>query len=152
MKIRKAADLKARLSTLWIVVLINMIFADIFSIMVELVNGGTLDIPGEVKTVMAVAAICTNVPIMMIYFSRVLTYRFNRMANIFSAFFTILYVVGGGSTAPHYLILASIEILFLLLIIHKAWNWKMYSPEELYEVGNEFQPDRKISNDHKEEH
>ncbi|GMQ31496.1 hypothetical protein Aconfl_41410 [Algoriphagus confluentis] len=46
MKITRVSDLKARLSTLWIVVLINMIFADIFSIMIELVNGNILSIPG----------------------------------------------------------------------------------------------------------
>jgi len=63
----KKLDIKARLSTLWIVVLINMIFADIFSIMVELVNGNMLNIPGDVKTIMAIAAFVTNIPILMIY-------------------------------------------------------------------------------------
>lgn len=131
MKISKVEHLKATLSTLWIVVLINMIFADIFSIMVELVNGNTLEIPGNVKSVMAIAALVTNVPILMIYLSRVLPYKLNRRANIGAALFTIIYVVAGGSFAPHYLILASIEIIFLVLIIQKAWRWKMKSSEEV---------------------
>ncbi len=73
MKDEVLVDIRVKLSTLWIVILINMIFADIFSILVELVNKNTLEIPGEVTLVMAIAAIITNIPIMMIYFSRVET-------------------------------------------------------------------------------
>jgi hypothetical protein len=40
-----------------------MIFADIFTIMVELVYKNTMEgLPAEVKLVMAIAAIITNVP------------------------------------------------------------------------------------------
>jgi len=67
MKTEKTIDMKVRLSTLWILVMFNMVFADIFSIMVELVNKNTLGIPGDVKTVMAIAAVVTNIPILMIY-------------------------------------------------------------------------------------
>lgn len=123
MTTEKACDVKVKLSTLWIVVLINMIFADIFSIMVELVNNNTLDIPGDVKIVMAIAAIVTNIPILMIYLSRTLPYRSNRLANIAAGIFTIIYVIGGGDYAPHYIIIACIEIVLLLLIIVKSWKW-----------------------------
>lgn len=125
MNTEKPIDLKVRLSTLWIVVMINMIFADIFSIMVELVNRNTLEIPGDVKIVMAIAALVTNIPILMIYLSRTLTYRLNRLANIIAGVFTIMYVIGGGHFAPHYIIIGSIEIIVLLMIIVKSWNWKM---------------------------
>ncbi len=114
---------KTRLSILWIVVLINMIFADIFSIMIELVNKNTLNIPGDVKTVMAIAAIVTNIPILMIYLSRVLKYKVNRIANIAAAILTIIYVIGGGDFAPHYVIIAMIEIVLLLVIIVHALKW-----------------------------
>jgi len=115
---------KVTLSTLWIVVMFNMVFADIYSIMIELVNKNTLsDIPGDVVTVMAIAAIITNIPIIMIYLSRVLDYKANRLINIIAAVITILYVVGGGSTAPHYVIAATIEVFILLFIIWTAWNW-----------------------------
>jgi hypothetical protein len=115
---------RAKLSTLWIVVMMNMILADIFSIMVELVHKNTLDgMPGEVKMIMAIAAIITNVPILMIYLSRVLPYKFNRWTNIVAAVFTIIYVVGGASLFPHYYIIASIEVIVLLIIILKSWRW-----------------------------
>lgn len=116
--------MKVKLSTLWIVVLINMIFADIFSIMVELVNKDTLNIPGDVKTIMAIAAIVTNIPILMIYFSRILEYKANRIINMIAAILTIIYVIGGGDTAPHYLIIASIEVVFLILIFVYSLKWR----------------------------
>lgn len=112
------------LSTLWIVVMLNMIFADIYSIMVILVSTSSIEIPGEVKTIMAMAAVLTNIPIMMILFSRILRYRINRMINIIAGVLTIFYVVGMGDRAPHYIIAATIEVVLLLIIIVLAWRWR----------------------------
>jgi hypothetical protein len=124
MSSRNKIDTRVKLSTLWIVVMMNMIFADIFSIMVELVNKNTLDgMPGEVKTVMAIAAVITNIPILMIYLSRVLPHKSNRWTNIIAAVFTIIYVVGGASSFPHYYIIAGIEVIILMAIIIKSWRW-----------------------------
>ena len=125
MKTDKTIDTRVKLSTLWIVVMVNMIFADIFTIIVELVYKNTMvGFPAEVKMVMAIAAIVTNVPILMIYFARVLPYKVNRLLNIIAGIFTILYVVGGGLLLPHYVIVASVEVIVLLIIIVKAWKWK----------------------------
>lgn len=117
-------DIKIKLSTLWIVVMLNIIFADILSIMIELVNKNTLDIiGGDVNTTMAVAAIITNIPILMIYLSRALPYKANRISNIIAAFVTMLYVIGGGSLTPHYIIIATIEVMLIFVIILSAWKW-----------------------------
>lgn len=118
------SNLKIRLSTLWIVIMFNMVFADVYSIIVELVNRDTLDIPGEVTTIMAIAAIVTNIPILMIFFSRTLKYKANQLTNIIAAILTIVYVVGGGDSVPHYLISAAIEVIILVYIIITAWRWK----------------------------
>jgi len=119
-------DIKIKLSTFWIVIMLNLIFADILSIMIELVNKNTLDIIGsDLATTMAIAAIVTNIPILMIYFSRALPYKANRISNILAALITILYVIGGGSLTPHYLIISSIEVLFLLMIVWTAWKWNV---------------------------
>jgi len=118
-------EIKTKLSTLWIVIMLNLIFADILSIMVELVNKNTLDIIGsDVTTTMAIAAIVTNIPILMIYFSKSLPYKANRITNIIAAIITIIYVVGGGSLTPHYVIIAGIEVLLLLMILISALKWK----------------------------
>ena len=121
----KTIDVRVKLSTLWIVVMVYMIFADIFSIILELDQKGTLgEMPTEAKTMMALAAFLTSIPILMIYFARVLPYKSNRLLNIIAGIFTILYVVGGGLLLPHYIIVASIEVIILLIIIVKAWKWK----------------------------
>lgn len=117
-------NIKIKLSTLWIVVMLNLIFADILSIMVQLVDQSALDIIGsDVQVTMAAAAIITNIPMLMIYFSRVLPHRINRSLNIIAAILTLLFVIGGGSTLPHYLICAGIEVLLLLFIIYSAYQW-----------------------------
>lgn len=109
---------------LWTLVLFNMLFADIFSIMTVLVTGNGIHIPGEVKTVMAIAAVVTNIPILMIWFSRTLTYTLNKKLNIIASLITIFYIIGGGSLTPHYIIIAAIETILLLVIIRLAWHWK----------------------------
>lgn len=115
---------EVKLSTLWVLVMLNMVFADIFSIIVELISNDVLNIPGNVRSMMAIAAILTNLPIIMIFLSRVLSYKFNRIFNILVGVFTIIYIIGGGSTLVHYLIIASIEIALLLVIIITAFRWK----------------------------
>jgi hypothetical protein len=47
------------------------------------------------------------------------------ISAIIAAIFTMIYVTGGGLATPHYVIFASIETVVLLLIMVKAWKWKM---------------------------
>ncbi|MCP4438351.1 MAG: hypothetical protein GY810_05350, partial [Aureispira sp.] len=62
---------------------------------------------------------------------RVLKYKVNRLANIVAAIFTIIYVIGGASLTPHYIIIATIEVILLLLIIFNAWKWKTTTDNEI---------------------
>ncbi len=124
MKTDNVLDPRVKLQALWIVVMVLMIFADIFTIMVELVYKNTLgDMPGEVRMVMALAAVVTLIPASMIYLSRVLPRKPNRIVNIVAAILTILYVVGGASTTPHYIIVAAAEVVALGMIIVQSWKW-----------------------------
>jgi hypothetical protein len=117
-------DPRVVLSGLWTVLIVNMIFNDIYGIIVELDKFARPELPGDAQTLMLVAAFVTNIPIMMIFFSRVLRYAINRPLNIGAAVFTILYVWGGMSTYPHYIAVAAIETVLALLIIRIAWGWK----------------------------
>lgn len=119
-------DMKVRLSTLWIFVMFNMVFADIVGFM----NPGALEdiMTGNVgieitQGLLLVFAILLEIPIAMIVLSRVLKYSVNRWANIIAAVITILFVVGGGSTSLSYIFFATIEVLCMLLIIWYAWTW-----------------------------
>lgn len=110
---------------LWITVMINMIFADIFSLIVEIVQGKVIDIPLDVTTMMGIAALATNIPILMILLSWILPHKFNRWANFIAAPLTIVYIVGGGTWLPHYLIIGSIEIMLLIIIMITSYRWKL---------------------------
>jgi len=101
-----------------------MVFADIFSIIVELEVGNTIEIPMDVTTAMTIAAVVTAIPILMIILSWVLPYKINRMTNIIVAIFTVIYVIGGGTIIGHYIIMAGLEVVLLVSIIYSAWKWK----------------------------
>lgn len=120
----KKLDTRITLSLTWVVIMVNMIFNDIFSILVELVKGNTIDIPLEITTMMLVAGIITNIPIFMILLTYILKHRVSRRLNIGAAFFTILYVIGGGSLLPHYILIAAIEVLLSISIIVISLKWK----------------------------
>ena len=122
----EADDMKAKLSTLWIVVLFNMIFADIVGFM----NPGALEeiMTGNVgiqitQELLLVFSILLEIPIAMVFLSRVLKYRANRWANIIASVITILFVIGGGDTYLSYVFFATIEVTCMLLIIWYAWKW-----------------------------
>lgn len=119
-------DMKVKLSTLWIFVTFNMVFADIVGFM----NPGALEqiMTGAVgieitQELLLVFSILLEIPIAMILLSRVLKYRANRWANIAAAVITILFVIGGGSTYLSYIFFATVEVVCMLLIIWYAWNW-----------------------------
>lgn len=112
------------LSWLWIILIINMIYNDIFTIMVELDKWQRPDFFADAKTLMLIAAFVTNIPIMMIFFSRFLQYTVNRWLNIGVGIFTIIYIWAGMMTYPHYIAIGIIETFIALFIVAIAWKWK----------------------------
>ena len=124
-KVSKKLDKKVLLSTLWIVVMINMLKADILSLYIPGAADEVAKTAGEtpIATLMLGGAIMMEISIMMILLSRVLKYRVNRWVNIITSVITIAFVVGGGSSDPHYIFIATVEVVCLLLIIWNAWKW-----------------------------
>ena len=125
-------NIKEKLSTLWIVVMFSMAFADIVGFMTpgaleEIMNQSTASFP-ITQEIMLVFSVILAIPIVMIYLSRVLRYRANRWANIIAGIITILFVAGLGTTDLSYLFFATVEVLCMLLIIWTAWKWN--SPGE----------------------
>ena len=124
----KKLDTKVLLSTLWIVVMINMMEADILSGFIpgaveEVVNTAAAT-GASVPQLMLGGAIVSQLGITMILLSRVLNQRVNRWANIIVSIINIAYIWGGMSAHPHYLFIASVETLCLLLILWTAWKWR----------------------------
>lgn len=123
----KKIDTKVLLSSLWIVVMINMLKADILSLNIpgaaEEVARTSASAGASIPQLMLVGAVMGQIGIAMIVLSRVLKYGINRWANIIVGIITIAYIWGGMSSYPHYIFIASVETLCLLLIIGFAWKW-----------------------------
>jgi hypothetical protein len=121
-------DIKTKLSALWIVVMLNIVFADILSFMLpgslEAMMTGTAAPFPITQEIMLVFAIMLEIPIIMIFLSRILKYKLNRPANIIASVITIIFVIGGGSTNLHYIFFATVETVCMLMIIYLAWKWK----------------------------
>ena len=124
----KKIDTKVLLSTLWIVVMINMLKADILSLFIP----GSMDevartaasTGATVPQLMLGAAVMGQLAIAMIILSRVLKYGINRWANIVVGIVIIAYIWGGMASYPHYIFIATVETLCLLLIVGFAWTWR----------------------------
>jgi len=123
----KRLDPKVLLSTLWTVVMINMVYADVISLHIP----GTLEevakTAGEtpIPLLMLGGAIIIELPLLMIILSRVLKYQINRWANMIVAILTIVFVIGGSAPYPHYYFIAAIEVVCMLLVILTAWQWRL---------------------------
>jgi len=124
----KKIDTKVLLSTLWIVVMINMLKADILSLFIpgalEEVTRTSASVGASIPQLMLGAAIIGQLAIAMIVLSRVLKYGINRWVNIVVGIAIIAYIWGGMASYPHYIFIASVETLCLLLIVWFAWKWR----------------------------
>ncbi|MEZ4726920.1 MAG: DUF6326 family protein [Caldilineaceae bacterium] len=125
----KTIDTKVLLSTLWIVVMLNMLKADILSLYIpgaaEEVVKTAAATGASIPQLMLGGAVMMEIAIGMIILARVLPYGVNRWANIMASLITIVFVIGGGVTYPHYVFIATVEVICLLLIIWKAWQWRI---------------------------
>lgn len=121
--------MRVRLSTLWLFLLFNMVFADIFSFMypgsLEQIMAGSADGTTVTPELLLIAAMVTEISIAMILLSRFLKPAANRWANLICGVITILWVIGGGSLTLPYIWFASIEVVSAFVIIWLAWKWRI---------------------------
>ena len=115
---------RTRLSILWVVVMFNMVFADILTFIKPGALQGLWAGQAGVQItdgLLLMFAILLEIPIAMIVLSRILQPEANRWANTAAAVITTLFVVGGGSADLHYLFFASVEIASMALIVWSVW-------------------------------
>lgn len=122
-------EMPSRLSNLWIFLIFNMAFADIFSFMnpgsLQQMMSGVVDGTQITSGFLLIAAIVTEIPIAMVFLSRFLKYAANRWINISGSILTILWVIAGGSwSVPTYIFFTAIEIICALVILWMAWTWR----------------------------
>jgi len=127
-KMTSKIDTKVLLSTLWIVVMINMLKADILSLYIpgaaEEVAKTAASTGAAIPQLMLGGAIMMELALGMVILSRLLHYRVNRWANIVVSIITVVFVIGGGVAYPHYIFIATVEVICLLLIAWHAWQWR----------------------------
>lgn len=133
----KKIDPKVLLSTLWIVVMINMLMADILSLFIPGAADEVAKFAGgtPIAQLMLGGAVMMEISTAMILLSRVLKAKANCWVNIIASIITIVFVVGGGTSYPHYIFLEVLTVICLLVIIWTAW--KGFRSEE--------QPSQKIA-------
>jgi Sec-independent protein secretion pathway component TatC len=120
--------MKTKLSTLWIVVLFNMLFRDIHEFartgyleeMLAMTSNGA-QIP---EGFLLAAAVVLEIPILMIFLTQVLNVKVNRWVNLIAAVFMIVAIVS-NNLAPDLddLFYVAFECVALLLVIWYAWRW-----------------------------
>lgn len=123
---------KSLLSTLWVFVLVNMIYADILGML----RPGYLDFLDQISqqltgSTVLLFAVFMEVAISMIFLSRVLAYKANRWVQFIAIPLTILWVVvpvfmpSLGETTPlSYVFFASVEVVTMAFMFWYVWQWK----------------------------
>ena len=138
---RKRHDRRVLLSTLWIFVVLNYLYADVIGLTFNRVlqpetwaqlGSGYIGSIRITQAFVLMTAVLMETAIAMVLLSRVLRYRLNRWANIgVAALHTaaVAWSMSGGDLNVFYAFFAAIEIACTLFIIWYAWTWP--TPEVL---------------------
>lgn len=121
---RGRADRKMVLSTLWIFVIVNFVYADIFNIVFNPAAPGSLTMT---DTTLLVFAALMETGIAMILLARILPYGWNRWLNMIVGVIQVVFVIAtmiGEAVRPFYLFFVSIEVATCLFIAVYAATWK----------------------------
>jgi hypothetical protein len=87
----------------------------------EAMSAGDVGVP-VTQGLLLVFAILIEIPIAMIFVSRILKPVANRWANTVAAVVTTVFVVGGGSPYLHYYFFATVEVACMALIVWSVWS------------------------------
>ena len=115
--------MQAKLSALWIFVLLNILFRDIHELgrpgmLEEMMNSNVSE------ELFLFAAIFLQIPLSMVILSQLLPPHINRWANIIAGALAIVSVIVAGPADLDDYFFAGVEIVALLTIIWFAWRWR----------------------------
>ena len=122
-------DKRAKLSSLWIFVFLNMIFRDLHQFghvgFIEEMMTGVVNGVQITEGLMLIGGIMIAVPLLMIPLIQFLNFKANRLANLVIGVLQIVSTIG-NNMAPDLddVFFAVIELVALVLIVGLAWNWK----------------------------
>jgi len=132
-------DKRAKLTSLWVFVFLNMIFRDLHELgrpgfLEEMLAGVVNGIP-VTDGLMLIGGIMIAAPLLLIPLIQFLNSKANRLANLVVGVLQIVSTIWVNQ-APDLdnVFFAVIEITALLLILRLAWNWK--EPRSLNDVAD----------------
>ena len=121
-------DKRAKLSSLWVFVFLNMIFRDLHQfghagfieeMMTGIVNGVQIT-----EGLMLVGGVMIAIPLLMIPLIQFLNFKANRLTNLFIGVLQIVSTIGNNMTPDlDDIFFLVIEIAALLLVIWYTWKW-----------------------------
>ena len=116
------------LSTLWIFVLLNMIFRDLHQLgkkgFIEEIMTGVVNGVKITDELMLYGGFLAEIPILMVLLSRILNDKTNKWANIIASLITMSVLLSGlGSADMDDVFFMIIEFIAFIAIIAIAWNY-----------------------------
>lgn len=125
-------NMQARLSTLWIFLLFNILFRDMHELfrpgLLEQMISGTVNGTLVSNEMLLVAGIILEIPIAMIVLSRILNYKINRWANISAGILMTVSVVTNPPRDLDDYWFISMGLIASISIVYYAWKWQ--KPQE----------------------
>ena len=129
----KIKDRKVMLSTLWVFFILNILYADVISLMKANFTDYDVSVADNAELVQTILSpemllgisIILELGMVMIVLSRVLKHAVNRWANIVIAIIQALVLVASlfvGTPKMYYIFFATVELTTLLFIVWYAWT------------------------------
>ncbi len=120
-------ETQSLLSTLWVFVLLNMIFRDLHQLgkkgFIEEIMSGVVNGVKITDELMLFGGFLAEIPISMVLLSRILNDKANKWANIIASVITMLVLVSALPSADmDDVFFMIIEVVAFLSIIRIAWN------------------------------
>jgi heme A synthase len=121
----RTADMRVKLSILWVFAVLNYIYADVFTALDSSSDNGSVTLS---HGMMLGVAVFMETAIVMVPLARLLEYRANRWANILAGFIHTVAVIGslfvtGKMPASFYIFFACVESVTTSIIVWYAWKW-----------------------------
>ena len=119
---------KTKLSTLWLFILLNIIFRDIHQFTLkshlEMLLTGTYNGMEVTDTIMLIGGFVVEIPIAMVLFSRLMKRKINRPVNVVAAILSVGTLLFTAPTDPDDVFFLVIELLAIGAILWTVWKWK----------------------------
>ncbi len=121
-------DRRVVLSTLWVFLVLNFLYADVFTLFFD---PAALTEPATLGSgFILFFAVIMETSMVMVLLSRVLPQTWNRWTNIGAAVLHVAVLTWSlteGAVTSFYTFFATLEIATLLFVIGYAWSWRKQS-------------------------